>query len=89
MTILLDGRGEPRAILETIEVTICAFREVDQAFAYDEGEDDRTLASWRAEHWKYFSRVLPKSVGREPTEEMAIVCERVRVVWEHEGEVTK
>jgi uncharacterized protein YhfF len=83
ITILLTGRGEPCAILEATEVTIRAFRDVDAELAYDEGEDDRTLASWRAEHWKYFSRVLPK-IGREPTEDMPLVCERFRVLWQSE-----
>jgi len=83
ITILLTGRSEPCAILETIEVTIRAFRDVDAELAYYEGEDDRTLASWRAAHWKYFSRVLPK-IGREPTEDMPLVCERFRVLWQSE-----
>jgi len=31
---------------------------VTAEFAYSEGEDDRTLESWRREHRKYFTRVL-------------------------------
>ena len=84
ITILLSGRGEPRAILETTEVTLRAFRDVDTAFAFEEGEDDRTLASWRKAHWKYFSRVLPK-IGREPADDMPLVCERFRVLWRPPG----
>ena len=42
--IVKDGRGRPRAILETIEVKRRRFEEVDAAFAHDEGEGDRSLA---------------------------------------------
>ena len=62
-TIVLDGNDSPLCIIETIEVVIQAFNEVDAKFAYEEGEDDRSLESWREEHWKYFSRVLPKIAG--------------------------
>lgn len=59
---------------------ICPFGEVDAQFAYDEGEGDRTLESWRREHWNYFWRTLPK-IGFQPTSEMLLVCERFRVVY--------
>ncbi len=29
--------------------------EVDDAFAWDEGEGDRTRRWWEAAHWEYFS----------------------------------
>jgi uncharacterized protein YhfF len=35
-----------------------SFTEVTAEFAYSEGEDDRTLDSWRREHRKYYTRVL-------------------------------
>ena len=79
-TIVLNSEGLPLCITETTEVRVCAFNEVDAEFAYDEGEDDRTLDAWRREHWRYFSRVLPK-IGRAPTLDMPLVCERFRVVY--------
>lgn len=79
-TIVLNGRSEPLCIIETTEVTIRPFNEVDEQFAYEEGEDDRSLASWREGHWRYFSRVLPK-IGKKPTKEMPLVCERFRLVY--------
>jgi uncharacterized protein YhfF len=78
-TIVLDQNNQPVCIYETTEVTIRAFNQVDAQFAYDEGEDDRTLESWRTEHWKYFSRVLPQ-IGKEPTLDMPLVCERFQVI---------
>lgn len=79
-TIVLDGEGQPLCIIQTTEVTIRAFDAVDAQFAYDEGEGNRTLESWRREHWRYFSRVLP-NIGKMPTPEMLLVCERFRVVF--------
>jgi len=78
-TIVLDGRGAPLCLVQTTEVTIRPFNAVDAQFAYEEGEDDRTLASWRAAHQRFFTRTLA-AIGREPTDEMPLVCERFRLI---------
>lgn len=72
--VMLDGSGIPRAMLETVELTQRCFNAVDEAFAFDEGEDDRTLASWRTAHQNYF--------GRQGTfaPDMLLYCERFRLV---------
>jgi uncharacterized protein YhfF len=57
-SVVLDGRRKPVAIIRTTSVKIKPFTEVTAEFAYSEGEDDRTLDSWRREHRKYFTRVL-------------------------------
>lgn len=80
LTIVLDGRDEPLCIVETTEVTIRPYNQVDASFAYDEGEGDRSLAYWREAHWRFFSRTLPK-IEKTPTEDMPLVCERFRVVY--------
>jgi uncharacterized protein YhfF len=72
--IVLDGRGTPRCVIETIEVTYRRFPEVDAAFAYEEGEGDRSLAYWRQAHRNYFGRL-----GRF-SEDMMLMCERFRLV---------
>lgn len=79
-TIVMDGSETPMCIIETTEINICPFNQVDAQFAYDEGEDDRTLESWRREHWKYFLRTLP-IIGKEPTLEMPLVCERFQLLY--------
>lgn len=79
-TIVLDGHNEPLCIIETTEVTVRRYSDVDEQFAYDEGEDDRSLESWRKGHWQFFSRVLPK-IGKAPTLEMPLVCQRFRLVY--------
>jgi len=71
--IVLDGAGRPAAIIETLEVAIRRFDTVDAAFARDEGEGDRSLASWRREHEAFFAR----NGGFSP--DMELVCERFRL----------
>lgn len=78
--IVLDGQSRPLAINELIEVTIRPYDEVDAAFAFEEGEGDRSLESWRAGHWRFFSRVLAR-VGRKPDPNMPLICQRFRVVF--------
>jgi uncharacterized protein YhfF len=54
--VMLDGTGRAAAVLETVELTRRRFSEVDEAFAFDEGEGDQTLAYWREAHRSYFQR---------------------------------
>jgi len=79
-TVVLDGNGGPLCIVETTEVEVRLYDEVDAQFAYEEGEGDRSLEYWREAHWRFFSRTLP-NIGREPTTDMPLVCERFRVIY--------
>jgi uncharacterized protein YhfF len=79
LSIVLDGRGEPRCVLETVEVRIRPFQQVDADFAFQEGEGDRSLSYWREAHHRFFGRTLPR-IGRAFREDMPLVCERFRVV---------
>jgi uncharacterized protein YhfF len=79
-TIFVDGNGNPLCIVEMTEVEVVPYDRVDARFAYEEGEGDRSLAYWRDAHWRFFSRTLP-NIGREPTTEMPLVCERFRVIY--------
>src|SRR5262249_1773392 len=72
--VMLDGAQRPRAVTETVELTLRRFTEVDAAFAHDEGEGDRTLAWWQSAHRSYFTR------KGQFAEDMLLWCERFRVV---------
>ena len=72
--VVLDGKGEPRCVIESTEVTYRRFGEVDAAFAYEEGEGDRSLAHWRDAHRRYFGRMGKFS------DDMMLMCERFRLV---------
>lgn len=80
LTLLLNGAEEPVCVIETTEVTIRPYNEVDAQFAYEEGEGDRSLEYWRDAHWRFFSRVLP-NIDKSPTQDMPLVCERFRVIY--------
>ena len=69
-----DSAGNPRCVIEVTEVTQKKFTEVDAAFAYDEGEGDRTLEDWRRIHEEFCRRVT----GFSP--DMILVCQRFRLV---------
>ena len=75
-----DGSGIARCIIRTITVDIVSFDQVDERFAYDEGEGDLTLAYWRAVHWDFFVRELA-GFGEVATPDMPVVCERFEVVF--------
>jgi uncharacterized protein YhfF len=80
LTVVLDGRGKPLCIIETTEVTIRKFNEVDTEFAQAEGEGDFSLEYWRTAHRDFFSRTLPK-INREFSEDMPLVCERFQLIY--------
>lgn len=72
--IVIDGKGRPAARIETVEVTVRRFSEIDEQFAHDEGEGLRTLEEWRNAHRDYFER----NGGFSP--DMELVCERFRLI---------
>lgn len=72
--IVRDGAGAPAAVIETVELTLRRFDEVDEAHAFEEGEGDRTLAYWREAHRRYFTR---QGVFAP---DMKLWCERFRLV---------
>jgi len=80
LTVVLNGRDEPLCIVETVEVTVRRYDEVDAAFAFDEGEGDRSLAYWREAHRSFFSRDLQK-INRQFAEDMPLVCERFKLIY--------
>jgi uncharacterized protein YhfF len=80
LSIITGGQEEPVCIIETVEVTIRPYNQVDAQFAYDEGEGDRSLAYWRQAHYDFFSRTLPH-IGRQFSPTMPLVCERFRVIY--------
>jgi uncharacterized protein YhfF len=79
-TIILDGENQPLCVIETIEVAVKPFDAVDEAFARLEGEGFESVDDWRRAHWRYFSRRCAE-IGREPSEQMPVLCQQFRVVY--------
>lgn len=81
LSIVLDGADHPICLIETTEVRIVPFDEmVDERFAYEGGESDRTLESWRRMYWQSI-RAECARIKREPSEKAPLVCERFRMVY--------
>ena len=80
LTVVLDARGEPLCVIETYQIEVKPFNEVDAVFAAAEGEGDLSYDYWRDAHWHYFTQSL-KAIGREATQDMRLVCERYRVLF--------
>jgi uncharacterized protein YhfF len=75
LSIVLDGRGHPRALIRTTEVRTARFGDVDAEHAHLEGEGDRSLAAWTTEHARYFRRVAALA-GRTFDDDTEVVLER-------------
>jgi uncharacterized protein YhfF len=67
-------------IIETTEIVIRPYNEVDAQFAAEEGEGDLSLAYWREAHWRFFTRTL-SNINKMPALDMPLVCERFRVIY--------
>lgn len=80
LSIILDGVGHPLCVIRITEVKIRPFNQVDEKFAFDEGEGDRTLAFWRDAHHRFFARVCD-ALGREFSDDIPLVCERFEVIF--------
>ena len=78
--IMLDGGGRPRFIWCTTEVMIKPLSQVDEAFAWDEGEGDRTRDWGLAAHRRYFGRQASRE-GFELDDKIPTVFECFEVVW--------
>jgi len=78
--IVLDGAGVPRCIWRTTDVMVNRLIAVDVAFAWDEGEGDRTRADWLDGHRRYFARQAERE-GFVFNDDIQTVFERFTVVW--------
>ncbi len=74
--VVVDSRANAVAVIRTIEVERTRFQDVDEQFAWDEGEGDRTLAWWRTAHLDYF-----EAAGLPIDEDQVLILERFEKVW--------
>ena len=78
--VVVDGAGTPRCIWSTTRIDIAPLVAVDEAFAWEEGEGDRTRDDWLDGHRRYFSRQAARD-GFVMHDDIATVFERFAVVW--------
>ncbi len=78
--VVMDGTGAPVCLIRTDEVRTLPFDERDPAFAWDEGEGDRTLQDWTDVHLRYFGRYAD-ALGIAFDDASLVNFERFTVVW--------
>lgn len=76
LSVILDGDGVPLCVIRATDVEIRPFGEVDEEFAWTEGEGDRSLAYWRAAHVEFFA-----TQGVAVTDADEVVLERFDLLW--------
>lgn len=78
--VVLDGSAKPRCIWQTTELTVKPFVEVDESFAWTEGEGDGSLDYWLSAHRKYFSS-QSQVEDFEMHDRIETVFEKFQIVW--------
>lgn len=79
-SVIIDFDLNPMCVIQTTEIRHLPFDEVDAKFAFDEGEGDQTLESWRDGHWQYFTKEAAKW-NLEFNEKSLICCERFKLLF--------
>ncbi len=79
-SVILNTKGEAVCIIRTTKVYAVPFREVSADHAFREGEDDRSLESWRKVHRDFFTREM-NDEGLSFDEDMPVVCEEFMRVY--------
>lgn len=76
LSVILDGGGEPVCVIRTTKVETRRFGEVDEGFAWAEGEGDRTLAWWRDAHLRFYA-----ARGISVDDHSLMVLEHFELLW--------
>ena len=78
--VVIDGQGQPRCIWRTTDIEVKPMNAVDEQFAWDEGEGDRTRDWWLDAHRGYFARQAERE-GFAMHDGIETVFELFVLVW--------
>lgn len=79
--VVHDGQGAPVCLTRSTQVRRGPLdATLDPAFAWAEGEGDRTYEDWLQGHTRYWTRTLGR-VGAAFTPDLDVVLERFEVLW--------
>jgi uncharacterized protein YhfF len=78
--VVIDGRGQPLCVFQSTDVRVGPLNSIDDQFAWDEGEGDRTRAWWLNAHTAFFTRQATRE-GFTFTPDIPTVFERFKIVW--------
>jgi len=70
----VSAAGRDAAVIETLSVERRLFRDIDAAFAFEEGEGDRSLLFWQIVHEQFFRQEDSFAL------DMPLWCERFRLI---------
>ncbi len=76
LSVVLDGNEDPLCVIRTTKVEIRRFGDVDEGYAWTEGEGDRSLEHWRRAHIEFFA-----SEGTEADDDTEVVLETFELLW--------
>jgi uncharacterized protein YhfF len=79
-SVVLRGDGTPVAVIRTTDTRVGPLSSVQEQFAWDEGEGERTREWWLEAHRSYFRRTFAAR-GWDYHDDLEIVFERFVVVW--------
>jgi uncharacterized protein YhfF len=82
--VVVNGGGDPLCVFQTTDVRIGPLSSVDDSFAWDEGEGDRTREWWLAAHTSYFTR-QSESEKFQMHPDILTIFERFILVWPEAG----
>jgi uncharacterized protein YhfF len=74
LTVVLDWQQQPVCIIKVIRIEYCQFKDVTPEFAAQEGEGDRSYASWRSSHQAFFTQDVHQ-LGISFDEESELILE--------------
>ncbi|MSO65947.1 MAG: ASCH domain-containing protein [Alphaproteobacteria bacterium] len=72
--------GEPRALLQTRQLTLLTFGEIDASHTALDGPSVRDLKVWQGIHTKYWNDLLAP-LGKKVVADMPVIVERFACVY--------
>lgn len=78
--IVTDWQGTAKAIIGLTKLEVVPFNKVTTAFAFAEGEGDKSLAYWRKVHKAYYGREM-KAVDAAFDKNILVSCEYFKTVF--------
>ncbi len=79
-SIITDFEGNPMCIIQTTEISILPFDEVDAEYAFTEGEGDKSLDYWREAHRRFFT-IDAEQNGLEFDEKSLVICQKFKLSY--------
>ena len=78
--VVLDGDGQPRAIVRTTHVEKRLFNQIDDAFAFESGEGDLSLRWWLTAYRQDYAE-RAEAEGFAVDERLELLLEYFELVW--------